>query len=464
VNYEVKAQTEGDSVFDLKLLDKEVVDETEESVIVDVEIMFYRTFKGDKVILSDNPPQKFVDELKGGFYKEEYKGKIHSDVQDADLYDNKCVRKKVKVELVKPTATEEIQLTSALGEFKGKLGSNSVGVSLEVTLPTADEGCGTVAIGKNDIATQTGEGTVEFFDSQSYNSKSVPYGIKGNQFGLDYRGDGSHFAERTGLVNGVEDGFRVQDQSNGNLLLDAPKQDGSISSVRYSKDGKFLAVSGGNTKFHNTVDSTIVFDAENGYTKVAEIKDGEESDTHDFSKNNKYLAIGQGDGGVAIVDVSNFSVTTRLLGTTDISTVRFDQALETLYVHTGSGNAFTFDVQNNFAKTSRSFSGEYAEWFGGQYLVKDVGSSVEIRDKNDSYNVVDSADIAEDSFNGLDINRDGTKIIVGQSTLGSKGRDSGQPQVYATGFDPGPNLGSVVQTDSSGVKQTNSSGVVLTQA
>jgi len=97
VKHEVKAKTEGDSVFDLKLLDKEVVDETEESVIVDVEILFYRTFKGDKVVASDNPPQKFVDELKGGFYKEEYKGTIVSDVKDADLYDNKCVRKKLKV-------------------------------------------------------------------------------------------------------------------------------------------------------------------------------------------------------------------------------------------------------------------------------------------------------------------------------------------------------------------------------
>jgi len=463
MNYEVKAKTEGDSVFDLKLLDKEIVDETEESVIVDAEIMFYRTSKGDKVVISDNPPQKFVDELKGGFYKEEYKGVIRSDVQDADLYDNKCVRKKFKVELVKPRATEGIQLQNELGEFKGKLGSNSVGLSLEATLATADEGCSTIAIGKNDIATQTREDTKEFFDSESYNSKTVPYSIKGNQSGFDYRDDGSHFAQTTGLINGTKDGFQVQDQSNGTVLLDAPKKDGFIASVRYSEDGKFLAISDGDTKFHNTARSTIVFDAENGYNKVAEIKDGEPSTTHDFSKNNKYLAIGQFDGGVAIVDTSNFTVTTRLLGTTDIDVVRFDQALETLYVSTNAGNGFTFDVQNNFAKTSRSFSGSQAEWFGGRYLVKNVGdSSVEIRDKKNSFNVVDSSSITEEFFGVLDINGNGTKITVGQTTSG-KG-NSGQPEVYATGFSPGPNLGSIVQINSSGVKQTNSSGVVLTQA
>jgi len=466
VKHEVKAKTEGDSVFDLKLLDKEVVDETEESVIVDVEILFYRTFKGDKVVASDNPPQKFVDELKGGFYKEEYKGTIVSDVKDADLYDNKCVRKKLKVELVKPKATEGIELQNELGEFDGKLGSNSVSLSFEATLSNDN---GTLAwIGKNSIATLGTDGEFDnitkFFDTQTYNEISVNYFINNNGGQKDFRGDGSDIAQPDYADSASSGGFDVVKQSDGTELLKGNEVDGQVNGTRYSKSGKYLAVHGGNTNFHNNPDTSLVFDAENNYNKVFETTE-KNFGTSSFSKNDKYLAVGGGStNGALIFDVSTFTLHKRLLSGTGIQCVRFDQALETLYVRTQPGNTFTFDVQNGFAKTSRSFGTEDAEWFGGRYLVVGLSTSIEIRDKKNNYNVISSEGITEDTLTQIDINNSGTKVVVSQETSGLKGAVSGSPEVFATGFDPGPNLGSVFQSDSSGVKQTNSSGVVLTQA
>jgi hypothetical protein len=464
MKYSVKSHSESkESVFDVEVTDTRVVEESSQSFVVEAECVFIRTVKGDKIVSSNDPPKKFVDELKGGFYQESYRGNIRTNIQDADVYNKKAVSKVINIELIKSSQTEGIELTNALGEFKGKIGSNSINLSLEATLNTADEGCAFIAIGKNTIATITIENdSKEFFDAASYSSKTVPYSLTGNSPTMDYRGFGSDFAQRTGLTNGTKDGFKVVKQSDGTELLNAPKKDGNISELRYSEDGKYFGVSSGNTKFHDTQGSTVVFDAENSYNKVAEIRDGQDSDTHDFSKNNKYLAIGQFEGGVAIVDTSDWSVTTRLLGTTEVDTVRFDQALEVLYVYTSEPAAYEFDIQNNFAKNSLSFSSREAEWFGGRYLVVKNGTNVEIRDKNNSYNVVSSATIAEEVLDSFDINNDGTKIVVGQSS-GSK-TQTGQPEVYSTGFSPGPDLGSKVQTDSSGVVQTNSSGVILTQS
>lgn len=469
MNYEVKAKTEGDSVFDLKLLDKEIVDETEESVIVDAEIMFYRTSKGDKVVISDNAPQKFVDELKGGFYKEEYKGVIRSDVQDADLYDNKCVRKEFEVELVKPRATEGIELQNELGEFQGKIGSNSVSLSFEATL-TNDNGAVAI-VGKNTIATfgtsAASSSEIKYFDAETYNEISVPYNMIDNRQQKDYRGDGSDFGQPTHALSEGTGGFSVNSQSDGTSILSGDEVDGQVDGVRYSKSGKYFVVHGGNTDKHNSADTNLVFDAENNYTKVFETAEGQGSfRTSSFSKNDKYFAIaGSNSDGVAVFDVSTFTLHKRLLSGTGIEVVRFDQALETLYVYTVNAEAYTFDIQNGFAKTSRLFGEEYAEWFGGRYLV--TGNSapgIEIIDKENNYNIISSKDITEENLTGIDINNSGTKVVVSQETPGLKGSSTGSPRVYSTGFEPGPNLGSIFQTDSSGVRQTNSSGVILTQA
>jgi len=262
--------------------------------------------------------------------------------------------------------------------------------------------------------------------------------------------------------NSIAEG-RVYDVANDFNFINTLIANDDISSLDFDQENNFLAYAGQDCN---------VIDIDNNFNSVAVLSDASGINSVDFNEKDGFLAVGDNNGDTFIYDVNNNFTLIKTVTTSNISnteSVSFNQTEGLLACGEPFDNTFIFDVDNNFSliKTLSDPDGCASIAFdesNGYMAVGSNDSSLYVYDVDNSFSLITTLTDAKAGINGVDFNESVGLLASNCDANFDKleYKNGGNVNVYD--YPTGPILGSIFQSSSSGVKQTNSSGVVLTQA
>jgi len=473
------------SLFDIDVLSWNLISQESERAIFEAELLFTRTKFGDEFIQAESIDEidnlvvkdgvtyeHGLNELRQGFNQENKKGKIE-EVNDADLTENKVVKKKVKYVAEKILEDRnnvedgEFDFNKHKFQFKSRFGSLSVTWSFslqqEVTAAGNNDDLAAYSSGKLMVCaddTAGGNGRISFYEVDSdYSSPDSSINLGEPDIRTELL-KGSPYQPLA--VLGTSDDVRVVDVENESIVKTFTAfgfPDGlDISETRFIVGETDL----NEVRIYDTTNYNLQKSQTSVEANRVAINDTDFAYRVNNSNGNPY--------DFEVRAISDKSLKHTITPSSGSGVGNMFYSIDHKYLAVGAGGStHVYNAKNNYNKVGSVGSSGNINWMRGNYLFVLTGGTAEVYDVP---GLSLQGSVSAQYSGGSDIGvrqtnkRDEIAIVSLEDQGGKVPNFVYGTEAFNTGasdFNP-TTAGSILKTDGSGVIQTDSSGVVQTQA